>query len=136
MPANAMTPIREEEVEVTMSANVGTQTLKEEADVNANMAAKTTTPVSEEEVKTSSSASTIVPVREEEQQLDSGVVVIGFLFQVPTVKWHPKLEMLSKAGLSQGQYERKVLAQEYVNSFYLFFFASRLLFLASRQRFP
>ena len=131
MSANAMIPIREEEVEVTISANVGTHTLKEEANVNANMAAKTTTPVSEEEVKTSSSASTIVPVREEEeQQLDSGVVVIGFFFQVPTVKWHPKLEMMSKAGLSQGQYERKVLAQEYVND------PTRPISRFARQRFP
>ena len=109
-----MTPILEEGVESTMSANVGPCFPKKEAnfDVDINIAAKTTTTDRQEEVKTSSSASTIVPVREEEEELDGEMMVIGYFFQVPSVKWHPKLEMMSKAGLTQGQYEQKVLAQE------------------------
>ena len=111
-----MTPICEEEVESTMSANLGSPARKE-PDVNTKKAANATVPDGkEEEIETSSSASTIVPVREEEkkEELESGMIVIGYFFQVPCVKWHPKLEMMSKAGLSQGQYERKVLAQGYV----------------------
>ena len=116
MSARIMTPIREEEVQTTLSANASTTICKDEAAVNINVAANSTTPIDEEEVKTSSSASTIVPVREEEEEeLDSGMIVVGYFFQVPSVKWHPKLEMMSKAGLSQGQYEQKVLAQGYVD---------------------
>lgn len=112
MLAHTMTPIHEEEVENTMSANAGIPILKEEADVNINMAANTTTLVGEEEVMTSSSASTIVPNHDEEE-----LIVIGYFFQVPSVKWHPNLEMMSKAGLTQGQYEQKVLAHRYVDYF-------------------
>ncbi|CAD6582090.1 MAG: hypothetical protein ASARMPREDX12_000754 [Alectoria sarmentosa] len=106
-----MTPIREEEVQTALSANAATALCKVEASVNTNVAADSTTPIDDEEIKTSSSASTIVPVREEEEELDSEMIVVGYFFQVPSVKWHPKLEMMSKAGLSQGQYEQKVLAQ-------------------------
>ena len=114
-----MTPIPEEGVESTMSANVGPCFPKKEAnfDVDINIAAKTTTTDRQDEVKTSSSASTIVPVREEEEELNGEMMVIGYFFQVPSVKWHPKLEMMSKAGLTQGQYEQKVLAQGYVDCF-------------------
>lgn len=116
MSAHNITPIREDEVESTTSAIADTPFIKEEVHVNINMAAKTATPVGEEEGKTSSSASTMVPIREEEE-LDGEMMVIGYFFQVPSVKWHPKLEMMSKAGLTQGQYEQKVLAQEYVDYF-------------------
>lgn len=111
-----MSPIREEEAEGTMSANVCTPTPKSDAIVNANMTANTATPIGEkEEVKTSSSASTMAPVgKEDKEELGSGTISIGYFFQVPCVKWNPTLEMMSKAGLSQGQYERKVLAQGYV----------------------
>ncbi|KAF6221222.1 hypothetical protein HO133_002077 [Letharia lupina] len=112
MSAHNITPIREDEVESTTSAIADTPFIKEEVHVNINMAAKTATPVGEEEGKTSSSASTMVPIREEEE-LDGEMMVIGYFFQVPSVKWHPKLEMMSKAGLTQGQYEQKVLAQEF-----------------------
>ena len=109
-----MTPIREEEVESIKSAQICTPALEEEADVSANNAANTTAPDgTEEEINTSSSASTIVPIREEE--LYNGIIIIGYFFQVPGVKWHPQLEMMSKSGLSQGEYERKVLAQGYVD---------------------
>lgn len=114
MSAHTITPIREEEdVDSIMSADTGTRILKEDAHVNTNMVASTATPVGEEEVKTSSSASTIVPIREEQEEVDSDdhIIVVGFVFQVPSAKWHSKLEMMSKAGLSQGQYEQKVLAQ-------------------------
>ena len=115
MSARIMTPIREEEVQTALSANAATALCKVEASVNTNVAADSTTPIDDEEIKTSSSASTIVPVREEEEELDSEMIVVGYFFQVPSVKWHPKLEMMSKAGLSQGQYEQKVLAQGYVD---------------------
>lgn len=108
-----MTPIREEEVEHTMSANIDTPDLKQEADVNVNLAETPTALVNEEEVMNSSSASTIVP-NHEEVELRSGTIVIAYFYQVPAVKWHPNLEMMSKAGLTQGQYERKVLSQGYV----------------------
>ena len=111
-----MTPIREEESESTMSANAATPIVKEEADVNIKKGADTTTPVGEEEFKTSSSASTIVPTQKEEAN-KRGMVVIGYFYQVPSVKWHPNFEMMSKAGLSQGQYERIILAQGYVDNF-------------------
>ena len=113
-----MSPIREEDIEGTMAADDGTPTPTLEGDtgVNANVAIKTTMPMSEkEDIETSSSTSTIVPLRKEtEKDVDSGMITIGHFFQVPSVKWHPELEMMSKAGLSQGQYERKVLAQGYV----------------------
>lgn len=116
-----MTPIREEEVESTMSANACTSNPEGDAIVTANVTANTATPISEkEEIKTSSSASTMVPVRKEDKEkLGSGTIAIGYFSQVPSVKWHPTLEMMSKAGLSQGQYERKVLAQGYVYLPYL-----------------
>ena len=108
-----MTPIREEEqVDGIMSADVGT--LNEDANVNIDMASNTTASLGEEEANTSSSSSTIVPVHEEEQ-VDDGNIVVAYFFQVPSAKWNPKLEMISKAGLTQGQYERKVLAEEYVD---------------------
>ena len=114
MPACSMTPIREEEVESVMSAKTSTPALEKEADVSANKAANTTAPDGkEEEINTSSSANTIIPIREEE--LNGGMIVIGYVFQVPGVKWHPQLEMMSKSGLRQGQYERNVLAQGYVD---------------------
>lgn len=98
-----------------MSTNHGASVLKMEANVNVHEAANTTTTDGQEEVKASNSATNILPVREEEE-LDSGMMVIGYFFQVPSVKWHPNLEMMSKAGLTQGQYEQKVLAQGYVIS--------------------
>lgn len=121
MSVHAMSPIREEEVESTMSANACTPNPEADANVNANMTANTATPISEkEEVKTSSSASTMIPVREKDkEELNSGTIAIGYVSQVPSVKWHPTLEMMSKAGMSQGQYERKVLAQGYVDLPYL-----------------
>ena len=113
-----MTPIREEDIEGTMAADDGapTPTLEGATGVNANVTVKTTIPMSEkEDIKTSSSTSTIVPVRKEtEKDVDSGTITIGHFFQVPSVKWHPELEMMSKAGLTQRQYERKVLGQGYV----------------------
>ena len=136
-----MTPIREEEVEHTMSADSGapevkeeadvninlavnaTPQVKEEADININMAVNTTALVGEKEVMNSSAASTVVP-NHEEAELSSDTIVIGYFFQVPYVKWHPNLEMMSKAGLTQGQYERKVLNQGYV------------VYLACRLRIP
>ena len=118
MSARTMTPIREEGIEDTMAAGDGTPTptLGGDTGIKANITVKTTIPMSEkEEIKTSSSTSTIVPVRKEtEKDVDSGVITIGRFFQVPSVKWHPELEMMSKAGLTQGQYERKVVAQGYV----------------------
>ena len=120
MAAHAMTSIREEEIEGTMPTNVDTPSHEGNSNVNTILKENTTTPIGEEEeIKTSSSATTIVPGREEGEQdkdkkLDSGMVVIGYFFEVPSVKWHPALEMMSKAGLTQGQYERKVLAQRYV----------------------
>lgn len=130
-----MTPIREEEVEHdTMPANTDAPDLKEEADVNINMAVNAapelkeeadasvniainaTALVGEEEAMNSSSASTVVP-NHEEAELSSDTIVIGYFFQVPYVKWHPNLEMMSKAGLTQGQYERKVLSEGYVDCF-------------------
>lgn len=105
-----MSTIREEEVQTVLPANANTPICKEEAGVDTTMAANSTTCVSDDEVETSSSAGTIVPVRGEEK-LNSETVVIGYFLQVPAVKWHPMLEMMSKAGLTQGQYERKVLAQ-------------------------
>lgn len=111
-----MTPIREEEGESTMSANASTPIVKEQAGVNIKKAIDTTTHVGEEELNTSSSASTIVPIHDEEGR-NSDTIVIAYFFQVPSVKWHPKLEMMSKSGLTQGQYERKVLAQGYVDNF-------------------
>ena len=125
MAAHAMTSIREEEIEGTMPTNVGTPSHEGNASVNIIMKENTSTPIGGEEVvKTSGSATTIVPGHEEgkqdnDQELDSGMVVIGYFFEVPSVKWHPALEMMSKAGLTQGQYERKVLAQRYV---YLFLY--------------
>ena len=119
MSVHTMTPIREEEVESTVAVNVGTSTLKGDACVNANPIAETTLPVSgKEEVKSSSSTSTVVPVHKGvvKKELESGMIAIGYFYQVPSVKWHPQLEMMSKAGLTQGQYERKVLAQGYVYS--------------------
>lgn len=115
MSAHSMTPIREEEVETILSASASTPILKEEADSNISVAANTTIPVGEEEVKMSSSASTVVPIREEEEELNCGTIVIGYFFQIPSVKWHPQLEMMSKAGVTQGQYEQRVLAQGYVD---------------------
>ena len=115
-----MTPIREEDIESTMAADDGapTPTLESNTGVNAKVTVKTTIPMSEkEEIKSSSSTSTIVPVHKEtEKDVDSGTITIGHFFQVPSVKWHPELEMMSKAGLSQRQYERKVLGQGYVYS--------------------
>ena len=116
-----MTPIREEETEGTMAASDGTPTptLEGEPGVNAKVTVKTTVPLSkEEEIKTSSSTSTIVPKHKEKtkKDVDGGMITIGHFSQVPAVKWHPELEMMSKAGLTQGQYERKVLAQKYVYS--------------------
>ena len=120
MSARTMTPIREEDIECTMAAgdSTSTPTLEGDTGVNANVTVKTTIPGSEEEdIETSSSTSTIVPVRKEaEKDVDSGMITIGHFFQVPSVKWHPELEVMSKAGLTQGQYERKVLAQGYVYS--------------------
>ena len=114
MPACSMAPIREEEVESVMSDKTSTPTLEKKANVSANKAADTTAPGGDEEkINTSSSASTIVPIRPEEQH--GGMIVIGYVFQVPSVKWHPQLEMMSKSGLSQGEYERNVLAQGYVD---------------------
>ena len=112
-----MTPICEEEVQAILPASASTSTY-EEAGVDVNMAANSTTSVSDEEVKTSSSASTIVRVRGEEE-LNGEMVVIGYFLQVPSVKWHPQLEMMSKAGLTQKQYEQRVLAQGCVNCFCL-----------------
>ena len=113
MLAHTMTPIREEEqVDGIISADVGT--LNEDAHVNINVASNATASTNEEEAKTSSSSSTIVPVHEEEQ-VNDGNIDMAYFFQVPGVKWNPKLEMMSKAGLTQGQYERKVLAEEYVD---------------------
>ena len=112
-----MSPIREEEVEhSTMSENTDAPDLKEEADVNADMAVNATALAGEEEVMNSSSASTIVP-NHEEADISSDTIVIGYFFQVPSVKWHPNLEMMSQAGLTQGQYERKVLNQRYIDYF-------------------
>lgn len=112
-----MTPIREEEISSTTSANADAPILQEDANVGVQLAANTTAPmVDEEEVKTPSSASTTVPVKEE-AKLDSEMVVIGYCFQVPFVKWHSKLEMMSKAGLAQKQYEQKVVAQGCVGHF-------------------
>ena len=120
MSARTMTPIREEDIEGTLAADDGTPTPTPEGDtgVSANVTVKTTIPRSEkEEIKTSSSTSTVVPVRKEtEKNVDGGMITIGHFSQVPSVKWHPELEMMSKAGLSQGQYERKVLALGYVCS--------------------
>lgn len=113
-----MTTIREEEVQKILPAIASTSTYEEEAGVDINMAANSTTSVSSEEVKASSSASTIVPVRGKEE-LNSEMVVIGYFLQVPSVKWHPKLEMMSKAGVTQRQYEQKVLVQGYVDCFCL-----------------
>lgn len=107
-----MDPIREEEIQTALSANAGTP-ICEDAGVDIKTAADITTPASEEEVKTSSPASTIVPVHEH-RELDGEMIIVGYCFQVPFVKWHPKLEMMSKAGLTQGQYEQKVLSQGYV----------------------
>lgn len=135
MSVHTMTPIREE-VESTMSANADTHALKEEADVNINKAANTTVPVSkEEEVKTSSSASTIVPFYEEEEEdVDSGIITIGYFFKVPCVKWHPEIEMMSKSGLTQGQYERKVLAQGYVDHSFRLSVTAFPIYTSSRLR--
>lgn len=123
MSARTMTPIREEDIEGTMAADDGTPTptLEGGTGVNANVTVKTTIPRSEkEEIKTSSSTSTIVPVRKEtEKNVDSGMITVGHFSQVPSVKWHPELEMMSKAGLTQGQYERKVVAQGYVCSAFI-----------------
>lgn len=118
MSARTMTTIREEEVQKILPAIASTSTYEEEAGVDINMAANSTTSVSSEEVKASSSASTIVPVRGKEE-LNSEMVVIGYFLQVPSVKWHPKLEMMSKAGVTQRQYEQKVLVQGYVDCFCL-----------------
>ena len=108
-----MTPIREEEqVDGIISADVGT--LIEEAQVNINVTSNTTASIGEEEASTSSTSTTIVPVHEEEQ-VDDGEIEMAYFFQVPGVKWNAQLEMMSKAGLTQGQYERKVLAEEYVD---------------------
>ena len=117
MSAHTMTPIREEEGETTMSTNDGASIPKVEANVNVHMAANTTTTDGQKGVKTSNLATTIVPVREEKEELGSEMMVVGYFFQVPSVKWHPNLEMMSKAGLTQGQYEHKVLAQGYVDDF-------------------
>lgn len=116
MSALAMSPIREEEAEGNLSSKACTPNPKVDVNVTANVTVDTATAISEkEEVKTSSSASTMVPVgKKDKEELGSGTIVIGYFFQVPMVKWHPMLEMMSKAGLSQGQYERKVLAQGYV----------------------
>lgn len=117
MPVHTMTPIHEE-IESTMPEIAGTPILKEEAGVSINVAADTTTQDGKkEEVETSSSASTVVPVNEEEEELDSGMIAIGYFFNVPSVKWHPELEMMSRPGLTQGQYEQRVLAQGYVHDF-------------------
>lgn len=131
MSAHTMTPIREEEVEHTMSANIEAPNLKQEADVNVNLAENPTVLVNEEEVMDSSSASTIVP-NHEEAELSSGTIVIAYFYQVPSVKWHPDLEMMSKAGLTQGQYERKVLNQGYVECFILFVGYTYLIHTSSR----
>ena len=113
MLAHTMTPIREEEqVDGTISADV--DTLNEEAQVNINVTSNTTASIGEEETNTSSTSTTIVPVHEEEQ-VDDGEIEIAYFFQVPGVKWNAQLEMMSKAGLTQGQYEGKVLAEEYVD---------------------
>ena len=111
MLAHTMTPIREEEqFDEIISADGGT--LSEEAQVNMNVTSNTTASIGEEEeANTSSTSTTIVPVHEEEQ-VDDGEIEIGYFFQVPGVKWNGQLEMMSKAGLSQGQYERKVLGEE------------------------
>ncbi len=114
MSAHTMAPIREEEVENTMSTNDSASILEVEANANVHKTANTTTTDGQDEVKASSSATTILPVRGEEKELDSEMMVIGYFFQVPSVKWHPNLEMMSKAGLTQGQYEQKVLAKGYV----------------------
>ena len=117
-----MTPIREEDIEDTMAADDGTRTstLEGNSGVNANFTVNTAIPMSEkEEIKTPSSTSTIVPVRKETEKdvdVDSGTITIGHFSQVPSVKWHPELEMMSKAGLTQKQYERKVLEQGYVDA--------------------
>ena len=132
MSARTMTPIREEDIEGTMAAGEGTPTPTLEGDtgVNANVTVKNTIAMSEkEDIETSSSTSTIVPVHKEvEKDVDSGMITVGHFFQVPSVKWHPELEMMSKAGLSQGQYERKVLAQGYVYSV--------LICYSAKVRFP
>ena len=121
MSARTMTPIREEDIEGTMAASDGTPTPTLEGNpvVNAKKVTfNTTVPMStEEEIKTSSSTSTIVPMhKEKKKDVDGGMITIGHFSQVPSVKWHPELEMMSKAGLTQRQYERKVLAQKYVYS--------------------
>ena len=125
MSVHAMPPIREEEIESTMPADVGRPTLEGDASVNAKIAANTAMATSEkEEIKTSGSTSTMVPIHQGvEKELGSGTIAIGYFFQVPCVKWHPELEMMSKVGLSQGEYERRVLAQGYV---YSSLFAPRL----------
>ena len=99
-----------------MSASVGTFDPKVEAHVNDDKTANVATHANEEEeVKTSSPANTSAPRREKaHKEVDSGMIAIGYCFEVPSVKWHPQLEMMSKAGLTQGQYERKVWAQKYV----------------------
>ena len=107
-----MTPIREEELfDGIISAHGGS--LNEEAQVNINVTSNTTASIGEE-ANTSSTSTTIVPVHEEEP-VDDDEIEIAYFFQVPSVKWNAKLEMMSKAGLTQGQYERKVLAEEYVD---------------------
>ena len=127
-----MTPIREEDIEGTMAArdSTPTPTLEGDTGVNANVTVKTTIPVSEkEDMESSSSTSTIVPMHKEvEKDVDSGMITIGHFFQVPSVKWHPELEMMSKAGLTQGQYERKVLAQEYVYSALICCYSAKVRF--------
>ena len=113
MLAHTMTPIREEEhFDGIISANGGS--LNEEAQVNVDVTSNTTASIGEEEAIASSTSTTIVPVHEEEQ-VDDGEIEMAYFFQVPGVKWNAKLEMMSKAGLTQGQYERKVLAEEYVD---------------------
>ena len=105
-----MTPIREEEhFDGIISADGGG--LSEEAQVNINVTSNTSASIGEEEITTSSTSTTIVPVHEEEQ-VDDGEIEMAYFFQVPSVKWNARLEMMSKAGLTQGQYERKVLAEE------------------------
>ena len=119
MSPHILTPIREDEVEGTMSASVATPVLKEDADINITVVANATAPPGEDEVKTSNSANTTVPVRKKEE-VERGTIIMGCFFQVPSIAWHSKLEMMSKPGLTQGEYERQVLAQGYVD-----YFASR-----------
>ena len=121
MPAHAMTPIREEEVDSSSPAHASTLVREEGPDVNANIAAATkiSDDNEEDDVKRSSTATTVIPIHEQQQEPESGIILIGYFFQVPRVKWHPKLEMMSKAGLTQGQYERKVLAQGCVDCSFL-----------------